>query len=98
MLNLSGLCTSIPIRTKSMSAAQNLSWTTADELASVRKLFEAGRLDLLKKYLENARSRRWVGEGMRVEPGVVILQTEDWIAELISRSGDREKRGRSTSA
>jgi hypothetical protein len=60
-----------------------LVWTTADELASVRKLYIAGRVDLLQRYLVIARYHRvWHGDGMAVEPGVVILQVEDWIAEL----------------
>ena len=58
-------------------------WTTADELASVRKLFVAGQVALLRRYLYIARyQRRWGGEGMEVEPGVVILQVEDWLIEL----------------
>jgi len=58
-------------------------WTTQDELAFVRhKLFEAGKVDALRRYVQLAPYRVWHGPGMNIDPGMVILAAQDMLAAL----------------
>lgn len=69
-------------------------WTTQDELRFVRGLLERKQLKTLKAYLTIARVRDWRGTGMCVEPGQVILATEDAIRELESNGHGENGNGR----
>ena len=57
-------------------------WTTEDELAYVRHLYEKGNAAGLKRYIWLAINRKWHGPGMNVDPGTVLLQAQDWLTEL----------------
>ena len=57
-------------------------WTTRDELEFIDGLYRNGKLDALRSYLQNARMRKWHGDGMDVEPGIVINGIADAIRKL----------------
>lgn len=57
-------------------------WTTQDELATVRRIYNRRDIVALRQYLWLCRNRVWHGDGMRVDPGIVILQVEDYIIQI----------------
>ena len=57
-------------------------WTTQDELLFVRDLYSRRKIVELRRYVRVAHERRWWGEGMQVEAGVVILAARDLLTEL----------------
>ena len=61
---------------------ESLNWTTEDELAVVRHLYERKNVKALRAYLVAAYWRKWYGPGMEVEPAIVIFQVQDWVGEL----------------
>lgn len=57
-------------------------WTTSDELLFVRGLFVKGNIVALRNYVKVAHLRKWWGEGMRVNPMVVIPEAQDLLKEM----------------
>lgn len=57
-------------------------WTTQDELLFVRGLFSKGNIVALRNYVRLAHERKWWGEGMRVNPMIVIPAAQDLLAEM----------------
>ena len=60
-----------------------ITWTTADEVALIRKMFLAGNIKALRQYEHNALNRVWHGAGMEIDPAIVIWEAQDCIAELM---------------
>lgn len=63
-------------------------WTTADELAYVRRLYKERKVKVLRAYVRWAHERRWYGEGMRVNAGIVILEARDLLEQLVQEMGN----------
>jgi hypothetical protein len=60
-------------------------WTTADELAFVRRLYRDKKVRALRAYCRWAHERKWWGPGMEVEAGIVILEARDLLDDLVKR-------------
>lgn len=69
-----------------MAVTAETIWTTGDELGFVRGMFLRQDRSGLKSYVALAAVRRWYGDGMRVDPGVVILEARDLLSELERQS------------
>lgn len=64
-------------------------WTTQDELSFVRGLYLRGKILHLRNYVRSAVERKWWGDGMAVDPNLVILAAKDWLAELEEKEAGR---------
>jgi hypothetical protein len=63
-------------------------WTTQDELMFIRGLFIRGKIQNLRNYVRVAHERKWWGEGMAVNPMIVILEARDLLAEMERQARD----------
>lgn len=67
---------------------KNTDWTTLDELMFIRGLVAKGKLQCLRNYVRVAHERRWWGEGMKVNPLIVIPAAQDMLAEMERAAND----------
>jgi hypothetical protein len=71
-----------PRRTPRMSSfKESPTWTTADEMAYVKGLWERGNCRALEEWLRVSEHRVWRGFGMAVELEVVRQQVREWLKE-----------------
>jgi hypothetical protein len=69
----------------------SMRWTTQDELAYLRGLYLRGKILVLRSYVQTAVRRQWWGDGMNVDPQLVILAARDWLAELEGKDLDSHR-------